>query len=209
MFLTWEITHICIYLLWKQTILAKTANLLKRPHAMIILWHDHQWPITPFYHDTIHFYGIIPYGPLFLRKQLLWARPPCLISLRIFQRNPLYPLVAWLEKACAGGGQRSGEKLEIQSGCESACMARLLPCRQCILSPSLIPWLGYSPWLLYLAKLVKLPLLISPRPSLEWLCFTLFTFIHFSTKGYRNISKFQTRIMNHASSPIDVFFGLW
>ena len=71
--------------------------------------------------------------------------------------------------------------------------------------PFLDPLIGVLPMIANPAKLVKLPLLISPRPLLEWLCFTHFLFIHFSTKGYRNRSKFQTRNMNHASSPINVF----
>ena len=79
-------------------------------------------------------------------------------------------------------------------------------------SDSALPWsplIGVLPMIANPAKLVELPLLMSPRPLLEWLCFTLFTFIHFSTEGYRDTSKFQTRSINHASSGINVFFGIW
>ena len=74
--------------------------------------------------------------------------------------------------------------------------------------PFLDPLIGVLPMIANLAKLVELPFLINSRPLLEWLCFTLFTFIHFSTEVYRDTSKFQTGSINHASCRINVFFGI-
>ena len=50
--------------------------------------------------------------------------------------------------------------------------------------PFLDPLIGVLPMIANPGKLVELPFLINSRPLLEWLCFTLFTFIHCSSMYY-------------------------